>query len=125
MHDRQLMTATLLAATLVLTGPSARAGEAEELLERVERHHAALETMSASFTQAYRSKATGQEIVERSQHAVEKARFGLGVGRVAEDVLGVRPQLLGRGRDLPHGMLLTAASWLARITRSSLSLIHI
>jgi outer membrane lipoprotein-sorting protein len=52
-----------VAAILLLGAPAAAAGEAEELVQRVEQRHAGLRSMSASFTQAYRSVATGQERV--------------------------------------------------------------
>jgi outer membrane lipoprotein-sorting protein len=61
-----------VAAILLLGAPAAAAGEAEELVQRVEQRHAGLRSMSASFTQAYRSVATGQEIVERGRVFVQR-----------------------------------------------------
>ncbi len=73
MHDRQPSLRGLLAVVMLLLGAqAASAGEAEELLRRVEKRHAGLRSMSASFTQAYRSAATGQEIIERGRLFVQR-----------------------------------------------------
>ena len=73
MHDRQPSLRGLLTVAVLLLGvQAASAGEAEDLLRRVEKRHAGLESMSASFTQAYRSAATGQEIVERGRLFVRR-----------------------------------------------------
>ena len=73
MHDRQPSLRGLLAAAILLLGaPAAQADEAEALLRRVEERQGELKSMSASFVQAYRSVATGQEIVERGRLFVQR-----------------------------------------------------
>jgi outer membrane lipoprotein-sorting protein len=56
-------------------GVSAAPDEADELVRSLEAHHAGLRTLTASFTQAYRSVATGQEIVERGRLYVRRPQL--------------------------------------------------
>ena len=49
-----------------------RTGDAERLLREVEARHAKARSLSASFTQSYRSAELGQEVVERGRLFVKR-----------------------------------------------------
>lgn len=73
MPDRQPSLRGLSLAAILLLGASvAVAEDADALIRRVEARQAGLQSMSASFTQAYRSRATGQEIVEQGRVFVQR-----------------------------------------------------
>lgn len=66
--------ALALAAAAAAAEPAGEpAGEsAGELVRRLEAHQASLGSLSASFTQTYRSAATGQELVEKGRIFVKR-----------------------------------------------------
>lgn len=61
-------------AALAAGAPSVAAEElaAEDVLRRVERRYAVLESLSASFVQSYRSESMGQEVLERGRLFVKR-----------------------------------------------------
>ena len=63
---------SLIALLLLAAAPSVGAAEADDLVRRLERHFAGLGSLSASFEQVYRSKATGQEVVEHGRLFVKR-----------------------------------------------------
>ena len=60
------------AARSVASATAADTGDAARLLREVESRHAKARTLSASFTQSFRSAALGQEVVERGRLFVKR-----------------------------------------------------